>query len=168
MPKLNAEKTRSLPGFFVGKSHSALTTKLSRGIPVNDSISDVRSKVSGPAIGLMIAAGISLCLLMLALAFSIWLLASGMANDLPEPVGMTKETQISIRIAINVLVQFVNVFVLFGAARMKSLRSLNLARTACVLAMVPCFGPCCVLGLPFGIWGLVVLSDKNVQKAFES
>jgi hypothetical protein len=153
-------------GFF--RWSGARTTKLFRGIPVNDSISDVRSKVSGPAIGLIIAVSLSLGLLMLGLIFSVWLLVSGVANDLPEPIGMTKETQISIRIAINVLVQFVNVFVLFGAVRMKRLRSLNLARTACVLAMVPCFGPCCLLGLPFGIWGLVVLSDTNVQQAFES
>jgi predicted Zn finger-like uncharacterized protein len=37
--------------------------------------------------------------------------------------------------------------------------------TACILAMIPCVN-CCILGLPFGIWGLVVLNKPEVKDAF--
>ena len=58
--------------------------------------------------------------------------------------------------------------VLIGAMKMKKLESYAFAMVAAILAMVPCFWPCCVLGLPFGIWALVVLSDGSVKAAFRS
>ena len=33
--------------------------------------------------------------------------------------------------------------------------------------MVPCISPCCLLGLPFGIWALSVLNKPHVQAAFK-
>lgn len=55
----------------------------------------------------------------------------------------------------------------FGAIRMLSLRSHGLAMVSCILAMVPCLSPCCVLGLPVGIWAAVVLNRAEVKAAFE-
>ena len=40
--------------------------------------------------------------------------------------------------------------------------------TATILAMIPCISPCCLLGLPVGIWSLVVLLDENVKASFRS
>jgi hypothetical protein len=28
-------------------------------------------------------------------------------------------------------------------------------------------GPCCIVGIPFGIWAIVVLSKPEVKRAFE-
>jgi hypothetical protein len=36
---------------------------------------------------------------------------------------------------------------------------------ASIFAMLPC-NPCCLLGLPIGIWALVVLSNEDVKDAF--
>jgi DNA-directed RNA polymerase subunit RPC12/RpoP len=36
------------------------------------------------------------------------------------------------------------------------------------IMFVPGTSPCCLLGLPFGIWALVVLSDIHVRAAFRS
>jgi hypothetical protein len=58
--------------------------------------------------------------------------------------------------------------ILIGAMKMKKLESYGLAMAAAIIAMVPCISPCCLLGLPFGIWALVVLSDGNVKAAFRS
>lgn len=135
---------------------------------MSSATADARNKVSAPATALIVTAIVAISILMLALIFSIWLLVSGVANQLREPVGMTKETQVTVRIILNIVMQAFNIVVLFGALGMKNLRNLNLARTACVLAIAPCIGPCCLLGMPIGIWGLVTLSDPNVQKAFES
>lgn len=56
--------------------------------------------------------------------------------------------------------------ILIGARRMKGLRSYGFAMTAAILAMIPCLSSCWLLGLPFGIWALVVISDNSVKSAF--
>ena len=48
---------------------------------------------------------------------------------------------------------------------MKSVQSYGLALAACILAIVP-IHCCCILGVPFGIWGLVVLVREDVKAAF--
>ncbi len=60
------------------------------------------------------------------------------------------------------------ILVLIGAMRMKKLESYSFAMAAAILALVPCTSPCCWLGLPFGIWALVVLGDGSVKAAFRS
>ena len=57
-------------------------------------------------------------------------------------------------------------FILFGALKMKKLESYGLAMAASIIAMIPCFSPCCLLGLPIGIWAVVVLSKPEVKSAF--
>ena len=57
---------------------------------------------------------------------------------------------------------------LVGAMKMKKLESYGLAMTGAIVGMVPYFSPCCLLGLPFGIWALVVLCDGSVKAAFHS
>jgi hypothetical protein len=51
---------------------------------------------------------------------------------------------------------------------MKKLESYSFAMAAAIIAMIPCISPCCLLGLPFGIWALVVLGDGSVKAAFQS
>ncbi|HEY3762015.1 MAG TPA: GYF domain-containing protein [Verrucomicrobiae bacterium] len=59
------------------------------------------------------------------------------------------------------------IFLLIGAIKMNSLRSYELAVTAAILAMIPCVTSCCcILGLPFGIWALVVLMKPEVKSHF--
>ena len=52
----------------------------------------------------------------------------------------------------NVLVLALSAVVIAGALKMKNLESYSLAMAASIIAMVPCFGPCCCFGLPVGIW----------------
>jgi len=49
---------------------------------------------------------------------------------------------------------------------MKELRNWTLAMVASILAMVPCIGACCLIGIPIGIWSLVVLMKPEVKAAF--
>jgi hypothetical protein len=58
-----------------------------------------------------------------------------------------------------------NSIILYGAVRMKNLRSFGLAMAACIMAIVPCFD-CWLLSIPFGIWALVVLQKPEVKDAF--
>jgi hypothetical protein len=59
-------------------------------------------------------------------------------------------------------------YVFFGALQMKGLVHYTHAKTAAIVACIPCLGPCCLLGIPFGAWALVVLGKPVVQKSFET
>ncbi|HSY74359.1 MAG TPA: DUF4339 domain-containing protein [Dongiaceae bacterium] len=69
-------------------------------------------------------------------------------------------------IATNFFSLAMSVLVLVGASKMQSLRSYEFAFAASIVAMVPCLTPCCILGLPFGIWALVVLCKPEVKSQF--
>jgi hypothetical protein len=69
-------------------------------------------------------------------------------------------------IATNFFALAMSVLVLVGASKMQSLRSYEFAFAASIVAMVPCLTPCCILGLPFGIWALVVLCKPEVKSQF--
>lgn len=59
-------------------------------------------------------------------------------------------------------------FVIFAALRMMKLRSWTLCLIAAILTAVPCTSLyVCILGVPIGIWAIVVLLDKQVKSAFE-
>ena len=60
----------------------------------------------------------------------------------------------------------ISVVILLGALKMQSLKSYSLAIIASILAMLPCATPCCLIGLPFGIWALVVLNKPGVKSHF--
>ena len=71
-----------------------------------------------------------------------------------------------IGIAVGILGILFDLVILFGAIKMRQLQNYGLAMTAAILAMLPC-GLCCIIGLPFGIWALVILLDANVKAAFQ-
>lgn len=59
-------------------------------------------------------------------------------------------------------------FILWVALQMKELKGWMLSAVASILAMIPCISPCCIIGLPIGIWALVVLMKPEVKAAFTS
>lgn len=60
----------------------------------------------------------------------------------------------------------VAILTLVGGLRMRALRSYGLALTGAVLALLPCCSSCCCVGIPFGIWALIVLLRPEVKAAF--
>lgn len=60
----------------------------------------------------------------------------------------------------------VNVLIVVGAVMALIRRGYALAVVASVLAMVNIDACCCILGLPVGIWTLVVLMRQDVRAAF--
>jgi hypothetical protein len=61
-----------------------------------------------------------------------------------------------------------NVMAVYGAYQMKVLQKYQMARTAVTISLIPCCSPCVVIGIPFGIWALIVLNDPKVKAAFRS
>jgi len=59
------------------------------------------------------------------------------------------------------------VVAIIGAIKMMKLQSYGLAMTAAVLTVIPCFGSCCCfIGIPIGIWAMVVLNKDYVKSQF--
>jgi hypothetical protein len=56
--------------------------------------------------------------------------------------------------------------IIFGGLKMRSGESYNLAMAASVLAMIPLCSPCCILGLPIGIWAIITLRKDEVKNNF--
>ena len=93
------------------------------------------------------------------------------AGDVPE--GMDAEQFQAIQmfsggvgIVAGIIGIAVGIVILVAAGKMKKLEGYGLAVTASVLAMIPCVSPCCLVGLPIGIWSLVVLMNEDVKSAF--
>jgi hypothetical protein len=121
--------------------------------------------VFGPALSLMIVSGLCLALLLVALPIDVYFLTSGAAARLPNR-GIDPTVRITIRLAWGCLLFAASCLVFFGALQMMQLANYNVARLAAIVACIPCVGPCCLLGVPFGAWALKVLATPQVRSAF--
>jgi len=59
-------------------------------------------------------------------------------------------------------------FIIYSCLKMRRLESWGMSITAAILSVVPCTHACCWLGLPVGIYALVVLYNPEVKAAFRS
>jgi len=151
------------------------TASVPQGSPVGPPAApSPAERVKLPAIFLIVTAAIGMLWQLVDILFIILPSEEG---DLASAVlshevgGMVSSDMIKIMsggigIASSVIALAVGVVVLLGAVRMMALRSYGLALAGAILAMIPCISPCCVLGLPFGIWALVVLMNTEVKAAF--
>jgi hypothetical protein len=129
-----------------------------------------RQAVSGPATALLVTAilGIALQLLNLVLVLAgVGFMAAqqqaGAAGQNAQMMAFFRGTGAIVGAIVGSLIGIV---IALGAVKMKNLQSYGLAMTASILAMIPCVSPCCLLGLPFGIWAVVVLGRPEVKSAF--
>ena len=132
-------------------------------------------KVNGPATALLVIAVINLVLALWGVVNSLMTLGRPQqaVEDLPPMEGMDPNMTLQfiqgmgvVGVVVYLLAIAIAVVILMGALKMKRLQSWGLAMAAAILAMIPCLSPCCLLGLPFGIWALVVLNDPQVKSAF--
>ena len=127
---------------------------------------DAARQVSGPSTGLLIT-GIVGAIFSLATFFSLIIGVSLTAvgwEDIPEEYSEIWEGAAGMGSAfVGILVA---AFIIYASIKMKELNQWGLAMAASILAMIPCISPCCIIGLPIGIWCLVVLTKPEVKAAF--
>lgn len=126
--------------------------------------------VKGPAIALMIIAGLGAAYYGLSGIFTLITGGAMFHQELPPNISpqvreLIQGMQGPMIGVGNLVIAALNGLVFFGALKMLRLQSHGLAVTAAVIAMLPC-QCCCVLGLPFGIWALVVLNRPEVKSQF--
>jgi hypothetical protein len=127
---------------------------------------DPARQVSGPAIGLLVTGIIGAVFSVIALiSISI---GTGLSTfwehdftekyvDLYEGAAGMGSSFVGILVAA---------FIIYAALKMKDLTQYGITVAASILAMIPCISPCCIIGLPVGIWCLVVLTRPEVKAAF--
>ena len=143
--------------FFVEEEEEEHPRRRRRGKPRSAA---AMAAVSGPATALLVVGIIDIVCGILGLLMFALFMFTGLAARMPELRGNMVTTLIS---SVGLLIM--GPIISMGASKMKNLTSFGLAMTACILAMFP-FINCCLLGLPFGIWALVVLSKAEVKDAF--
>jgi predicted Zn finger-like uncharacterized protein len=119
---------------------------------------EAESAVAGPAIALMVIAG-------LGALVDVWALVNILLGLSVAPAGVDPGVFKVARAIALVLMVVWTIIVLLGGLKMKSLSSYGAAMTGCIFAMLPC-NIVCLGGLPIGIWALVVLNRPDVKRAF--
>jgi hypothetical protein len=153
----------SFPEFAALASTPPLTTAAAVPASIN-----ALQAVQGPAIALIIvailgflAAGLSL----ISTIFGLGLQGFNSMNN-PEVDRIVQMMTGAMGIISNIVGLLVSVLILFGALKLKKLESYSFAMAATIVAMLPCISPCCCIGLPIGIWSLVILMKPEVKTAF--
>jgi hypothetical protein len=126
-----------------------------------------RERVLMPAIFLMIAGGLGFAYAV----FNAAVFFSGVNDNQPNPIFKEDPNlkndpgykAVQYAVVIGTVIGSALVFV--GGLQMKNLKNRGFVMFTSILAMTPC-NCCCLLGLPFGIWALVVLNDETVKRAF--
>ncbi|MFB0565962.1 MAG: hypothetical protein ACETWK_09830 [Candidatus Aminicenantaceae bacterium] len=127
---------------------------------------DPRMQVSGPSVGLLVT-GILGVVLELTSFISLLIgtsVCTFLEDDIPDKyVGFFEG---SFWLGSSLVGLLVAGFIIYAALKMKELTQWGLCVVASVLAMIPCISPCCIVGLPMGIWCLVVLTKDDIKAAF--
>jgi len=117
----------------------------------------VRHQVKAPATGLLVVGILNWILIPLATALYVWGFPhTGIYSDVPQP---------GLAFAAIPLTAFVLcTFIIYGALQMMQSERRGAAIAASVLAII--ITPGNLIGLPLGIWALVVLNRREVRNAF--
>jgi sulfite exporter TauE/SafE len=124
------------------------------------------NQVSAPSIGLLITGIIGaffsgIALLSLGIGTS---LSSLWMDEMPDKFSEIYEGAFAMGSSFIGLV--VAAFVIYASLKMKELTQWGLAVAASILVMIPCISPCCIIGLPIGIWCLLTLNRPEVKNVF--
>lgn len=124
------------------------------------------SAVNGPALALIIIGGLGVALYLAAAMGMVFGFGQGMRHEMSpqmQQIFMANTGALGLlRLGFAVVL---NGVIIFGAIKMRQLQGHTFAIVTCILAMLPC-SCCCFFGLPFAIWGLVVLNKPDVKSQF--
>ncbi len=125
-----------------------------------------KDQVSGPAIGLLITGIIGAAFSLVG--FISLAIGTGLSHfwvkEFPEY--FEKFYERSFALSSSLIEILAAAFIIYAALKMKDLQQWGFAVAASILAMLPCISPCCIIGLPIGIWSLVVLMRPDVKDSF--
>jgi hypothetical protein len=147
--------------------------------------SDVSSKVTPAAVGILVVAVLNLVagIFMAGVGVVYTRLPPEQLEEMfqkqnPAQFEQLKQQGLTVQSILNIYIYgglgggcmsfVISLITILGAIRMMMLRSHGLAVFAAILTAIPCLSPsaCCLVGIGVGIWALVVLLNPDVQAAF--
>lgn len=145
------------------------TQETGAAAPQQDGRQAALQALTGPAIGIQITALMNVVLFLGGIAMTLVdavaphrprFGATHHVHDLGDTVGALFAAVVMLAFL------FLSIFLFIGAKKLRRAESYGLALVTAILVMVPPLSPCCMLGLPFGIWALIVLLRPEVKRAF--
>ena len=123
---------------------------------------DPQTRVSAPAVGLIVTGALGAALgllgvLMMTIGGVAALAGKDAADALPG---------LGVSLVFSVIGIAVSGFVAYAGMQMRKLQGWGLSLAGAIVAMIPCISPCCILGLPIGIWAILVLINEDIKRAF--
>lgn len=133
-------------------------------------MNDIISQLKMPAIGLILVGSINFLVGLLTLLSGLLRLAGFSEDKVPtaeaERLGYYVGTGFGYGLGFFSLI--LAPIIIYGGMKMLSGQKLGLAKTAAILAIVPLSSCCFVLGIPFGVWALIVLRKPEVKAFFDN
>jgi hypothetical protein len=131
---------------------------------------DARAKVSGPATGIMVTAVLGIIMGVIALLLNLIGVGAGAAGAMGAFDG-GEDAIFAFGQGIVGMIQslvgiVVGIICVIGSNKMRNLESYSFSLASAILVMIPCVSPCCLIGLPIGIWAVTVLNDPFVKSSF--
>ncbi|MFA6564959.1 MAG: protein kinase [Verrucomicrobiia bacterium] len=151
---------------MVARRRSRTTPSPTAGTQPAAATEEIRRQVNGPAIGLLVTGILNWILIPVIALFVLWYLSSLSADfcGTPSIVQLrSPETTVPL-VAVPIAALVLSSVMIFGALKMKRLEGYGWAVAAAILAIL--VSPGNIIGLPLGIWALVVLSRPEVRAAF--
>jgi phage FluMu protein Com len=126
-------------------------------------------RTAGPGICLMVCGGLGTLLFIVATILNF--LGMAMMPELGRAQAAAGQNVAAYNVGQilgSVFMITLNAAVGYGGYQIMTLSNYRSAMSVAIIAMIPICSPCYILGIPFGIWALVVLLDPRVKKAFRS
>lgn len=117
-----------------------------------------------PAIFLYIVASLSILNHLGGIVLS--LMGESTNPFMPQGAGGVDQAQLAGAVIGGIVGVLCDILVIVGAYNMQQMKSYGLALTGAIIATVPCC-ICLILGMPFGIWSLVVINSADVKPHFD-
>lgn len=162
-----------LAHLFAAKAPTSTPGVLPSASPAGAGRESALSAIKIPAIALIVIASLGIAYYL----FNTIMILTGVNSFQPQmPADMPPEARQlmeafskgahgPLAIFASLVIMALNGFVLFGSIKMLKLQNYGIAVAAAIIAMLPC-QCCCLIGLPFGIWALVVLNKPEVKANF--
>lgn len=133
--------------------------------PVTYVTVDPREQVQWPATLLVAVGALGIVLQLGLILLNILGAGASMGQHGPGEIGSFLLSGV-VGIVFATIGLLVGAFIVYGGLQMRNLQGHTLSIVTAVVAMLPCVSPCCCLGLPVGIWALVMLLKPGVKDAF--
>ena len=122
------------------------------------------------AICILLAAGLGFAVDLFGVIVAVVTPQQPIDPNAPEVVQQAQKMMQDMGLSAGIIVQglfaVLSLVIIIGAVQMLRRKMWGLALTACILSMINLGNCCCFLGIPIGIWGMIMLLNQDVKDAF--